>query len=398
MVAVCLHPAPPMSDSADGGRLGRVLLSPWLLATAIALLLLGISLQTSRFGDEGIWAYSAWLWAVHADPPYVGSFENKPTAIFLLYRLCYELFGLSYLPARILSSAALVGTMFLLYSIGRSYHGKIAGAMAVLIFGLTMIHSVTDGQLRALTETFMILFTTGAAYLLSSLRENDSWQRRWWLLFGAGAALGTALSFKQTALFDVIGLVPLYLFAALRADASKRSVLQGMLAVFCGGCLVTALSIMPLLASDVTLRDYWNGAWGILLHQATNLPLGRQRRPLRRAMGEFPVHDRFLVCALFSRQKRRAPEGRRAIWQFAALARHGLCRRQCQRRVRPSDETSDGSSVPRCRHRDRRRSERWAVPDPNCGAGFTLRWSSSWCLTTTCLRELHIVCGPMHLR
>ena len=276
MAAVCLRPATAMSESSDGGRLARVLLNPWFLATAIALLLLGISLQTSRFGDEGIWAYSSWLWAVHDAPPYVGSFENKPTAIFLLYRLCYELFGLSYLPVRILSTAALMGTLYWLYSMGRSYHGKIAGGLAVLIFGLTMIHPVTDGQLRAVTETFMIFFSTGAAYLLSSLRENDSAKRRAGLLFGAGAAFGAALSFKQTALFDVIGLVPLYVFTALQANVSKHSVLRGMLAVFCGGCLVTALSIVPLLAAGVTLRQDWSGAWGILLHQATNLPLTRR--------------------------------------------------------------------------------------------------------------------------
>ncbi len=125
------------SSQPDDGRLARVLLNPWFLVTAIAVLLLGISLQTSRFGDEAIWAYSSWLWAVHDAPPYVGSFENKPAAIFLLYRLCYELFGLSYLPVRILSSAALMGTLPMLYAIGRSYYGRMAGAMAVLIFGLT---------------------------------------------------------------------------------------------------------------------------------------------------------------------------------------------------------------------------------------------------------------------
>jgi 4-amino-4-deoxy-L-arabinose transferase-like glycosyltransferase len=275
MLAACLPSATP-NESYDGSRFARVLLNPWFLAIAIAVLLLGISLQTSRFGDEAIWAYSSWLWAAHDAPPYVGSFENKPPAIFLLYRLCYELFGLSYLPVRILSSAALLGTMFLLYSLGRSYGGKIAGAMAVLIFGLTMIHPVTDGQLRALTETFMIFFTIGAVYLLSLLRENDSAQRRRRLLFGVGAALGVALSFKQTALFDVIGLIPLYVFTVLRAKVSKCAILRGMLAVFFGGCLVTALSIVPLLASGVTLCDYWNGAWGILLHQATNLPFARR--------------------------------------------------------------------------------------------------------------------------
>ena len=150
-------------------RLLAVLLNRWFLAAVAATFLLLVSLELANLLDEGIWEYSAWLWAVHGDPPYVGSFENKPPGIFLLYRLSYAAFGLNLWPVRILGVAAMVGTLLLLYELGRRYQGRIAGAMAALIFGLAMAHHVTDGYMLAVTEPFMVLFTALAFYLLSSV-------------------------------------------------------------------------------------------------------------------------------------------------------------------------------------------------------------------------------------
>jgi hypothetical protein len=271
------HPSPIIAPSSSGGRpFERVLLNPWFLALAVALLLLVISGQVLHPSDEAIWTYSGWLWAVHGDPPYVGSVENKPAGIFLLYRLSYTLFGLSYAPLRALGIAALVGTMLLLYAIGRRYRSNLAGAMAALIFGLATVHDITNGSERVSTESFMVLFSTAAFYLLSLVAWDGARRRTWWLLFAAGASLGAALAFKQIALFDIVGLAPFYVWVAVRTKASVRSALLGLVPLGLGGLLVTTLSLAPLAASGVTLRDYWNGAWGILLHQSEHLSLARR--------------------------------------------------------------------------------------------------------------------------
>ena len=287
-------------------RLLAVLLNRWFLAAVAATFLLLVSLELANLLDEGIWEYSAWLWAVHGDPPYVGSFENKPPGIFLLYRLCYAIFGLNLWPVRILGVAAMVGTLLLLYELGRRYQGRIAGAIAALIFGLAMAHDVTDGYMLAVTEPFMVLFTALAFYLLSSVywRRNCHPERSKgsgvnsaeilrcvrmtgaaqddrqgnlgvvsWPMLGVGAALGAALSFKQVALADVIGLVPMYWVAAGQ-NASPRRVFRDVLLMLLAGAAVILLSLVPLMADGATLRDYWNGTWQILLCQTSAIPIG----------------------------------------------------------------------------------------------------------------------------
>ena len=58
-------------------------------------------------------------------------------------------------------------------------------------------------------------------------------------MLGVGAALGAALSFKQIAVCDVIGLTPLY-WVALGQKASLRKVLLSLLAIVLRGAAVMA--------------------------------------------------------------------------------------------------------------------------------------------------------------
>ena len=260
-------------------RLLAVLLNRWFIAAWVAIFLLLASLELANIVDEGIWEYSAWLWAVHGAPPYVGSFENKPPGIFLLYRLCYAVFGLNFWPVRILSAAATIGTLLLLYELGRGYQGRIAGAMAALIFGLAMGHHVTDGHMLALTEPFMILGTASAFYLLSTVYWHRPAAGPWRAMLGIGAGSGAALSFKQIALADVIGLAPMYWVAAGQ-HASLRRVVRDVLLMLLAGSAVMVLTLLPLLADGVTLRDYWMRTWRILFCQATGALSTAQRLKL----------------------------------------------------------------------------------------------------------------------
>lgn len=304
---------PSGSHNAASERLLGILLSPWFLAAAVVVLLLGVSGELDNLIDEAIWEYTAWLWAVHGDPPYVGSFENKPAGIFLLYRVCYAIFGLNLWPVRVLGVAAIVGTMFLLHAIGRRCQGRVAGAMAALVFGLSAAHHVTDGYMLAVTESFMTFFTALALWQLVLNYLQPSQQSSWRSMFGIGAALGAALCFKQIALADVVGLAPLY-WLTIRRDASLKKVLFDVLLMLLGGSVVTGLGLAPLLASGVTLGDYWNGAWGILFSQSHALPTGERLKLIFRVWTNPAVAAYYPLLLLFLFQKTRLQKAGIPFW------------------------------------------------------------------------------------
>lgn len=311
-----------MKESQNGvflERLLAILLSRWFLAALAAILLMLVSLELASLIDEAIWEYAAWLWAVHGDPPYVGCFENKPVGIFLLYRACYAIFGLSLWPGRILGAAAIVGTLLLVYSIAQGYRGRIAGAMAALIFAFAMTSHTTDGYMLAVTESFMIFFTATAFYLLSSVY----WQRRvhpersvgCWPLLGIGAAFGAALGFKQIALVDVLGLIPMYCVAT-QPNLSPRRLLRDVLLMLLGGGCVTVLSLVPLLIAGVTLQDYWSGAWSILFYQTGALPMGQRLKLVASTWSNPAVAVYYPFLLLFLFQKSRLQKSGIPFWSL----------------------------------------------------------------------------------
>jgi 4-amino-4-deoxy-L-arabinose transferase-like glycosyltransferase len=294
-------------------RLLAILLNPWFLAAAVVIILLLVSLELVKPADEAIWEYAAWLWAVHGDPPYVGCFENKPPGIFLLYRAVYAVFGLNLWPVRIFGVAAILGTMFLLYGVGRRYQGRVSGAMAALVFGLAAASQVTEGYMLAVTETFMTFFTVLAFYLLSLLHLRPATQNRRRYMLGVGAALGAALSFKQVALADAIGLVPMF-YMASREDASLRGMVRDVLLVLFAGAVVTSLCLLPLLASGVTVADYWNGTWGILFSQTNALATGQRLKLIASAWTNPAMAAYYPLVLLFLFQKNRLQKAGVPFW------------------------------------------------------------------------------------
>ncbi len=255
------------------GRLYRILVNPWFLLAMITILILFLATQLLVPCDEAMWAYCSWLWSAHGVPPYVGSIENKSPGIFLLYRLSYALFGLSYMPPRLLDVAAVLGTMLLLYFLGKRYQGRFTGAMTAVIFGLMMTSERTDGSATAYTEVFLVFFTTLAFYLLTLMRWDKPTQPPWRTLLWVGATLGAAIGFKQIAVLDAVAMIPVYLCLARKAKASWRWILLGVFPVAGGVLLVTFLSFLPLWLSGATLWDYWHGVWWSLLNQSGYLCL-----------------------------------------------------------------------------------------------------------------------------
>ena len=265
--------------------------------------------------DEAIWEYSAWLWAVYNAPPYVGSFENKPPGIFLLYRFCFDGFGLNLWPVRLLGVAAIVGTLFLVYTLARRYKGRIAGGMAALIFGLSMGHHATDGYMLAVTETFMIFFTALAFYLLSSIYWRRPAQSHWCFMLGIGAAFGAALCFKQIALADMVGLIPMY-WVATWQNASPRRILLDALLMLVAGSAVTVFSLLPLIADGVTLRDYWYGTWQILFYQSSAISAAERLKLIASTWTNPALVAYYPFVILYVFQKKRLQRAGIPFWSL----------------------------------------------------------------------------------
>ncbi len=219
-----------------------ILLNPWFLMAAAVFLGVLLSFTTVYLDDESIWGYCGWLWSAHGEPPYLRSFENKPAGIFLLYWLSNTLFVATVWPVRCLALAALAGILFMLFKIGSHYQSRVGGAMAALIFALFTLNNATDGAYVVTTEAFMLLFVATAVYLLSQLTHPT--QKRWFYTLGSGLAFGAAMGFKQIAVLDIIGLIPLYL-VAVRGNASVRIIMGDVLWMLLGCVAVTAIEFLP---------------------------------------------------------------------------------------------------------------------------------------------------------
>jgi 4-amino-4-deoxy-L-arabinose transferase-like glycosyltransferase len=221
--------------------------------------------------DEGIWFHVSRAWVDDGVPPYQGPIENKPPGIFYLFALSYLAAGADQTLPRIAGIAALLGVCLACYTLARRLAGRDAGLAAALVAGLMMASSRgADGADTSATESFMVLGTTAALARVASASADGG--RRRWAMLQAGALFGAALAFKQTAVVTAPALVA---FAWSLTPRSRRTLGRaaadlGWMAL--GTILVTAASLAPLFAAGVSLREYVQGAWLILLDPGSGNP------------------------------------------------------------------------------------------------------------------------------
>ena len=126
--------------------------------------------------------------------PYLQRFDNKPPGILLLFGLADQGVGVNTWLVRWIGVAAMVVAGLLLYACGRCLLDRTTGALAMLLFGLTMPRAIVDGPYAAHTESFMVLFSVLAFYLL--MRAFQCVQLRTCLIasFLAWLSMGTVTS------------------------------------------------------------------------------------------------------------------------------------------------------------------------------------------------------------
>lgn len=210
--------------------------------------------------DEGRFSYMGRVWVENDLPPYVGSVENKTPGIFILNALSYLLFGTNIFFLRFIGIISLVLTSHLIYKITKYLCDYEAGLISMTIFGLTMSWRSMDGAFSSYTESFMILFIVLS--FLFIFKINISKNKRFFI-FIAGISMGLAIAFKQIAITSTAAVI-VYIIISYK-ERSLLYIINSILLLCFGIILSSLISIIPLWLSNVTIIDYINGAWLLLL-------------------------------------------------------------------------------------------------------------------------------------
>jgi hypothetical protein len=139
-------------------------------------------------------------------------FRAHPLLFQFLLSIIYK-FEFSDLYGRLLSVAIGIGTLFLVYQIGKNLYGRIPGALAAAFMALMPYHIIVTRQV--LLDGPMVFFATLSLYLLSRFGQT---QRASWL-YAAGASMGLTFLGKETSIV-MVGAI--FAFLALASELKTR--------------------------------------------------------------------------------------------------------------------------------------------------------------------------------
>lgn len=228
-------------------------------------LLLLITINRPMMVDEGMWNYIGRIWLEHDLPPYHSSVENKTPGIFYLFALSHSLFGVNVIFVRILGILSIVAGIPVLRKILTQLHSEPAAVLGMYFWGLGNTWNAFEGYYPSVTESFMCLFVLLAFWSTLKADRKKHVLRNYLL---AGIYLGLAVSFKQVALFSMAGLF-LFFVLTRRKQMSSGKILSGLGLMLASSLAAHGLMLLPLMFSGVSFREYFEGAWLILLNPGT---------------------------------------------------------------------------------------------------------------------------------
>ncbi|MEO6185510.1 MAG: glycosyltransferase family 39 protein [Steroidobacteraceae bacterium] len=233
-----------------------------LLIVGLGLLFVGagIGLRNPWPADEPVYALIArdmlargnWL------IPMVGGdyFQDKPPLLFWLQAVGYWLTGSEKIGFLLPSLLAGLGTLLLVYDLGRRLWNREAGVHAALLLLFTV--QFTLQARRAQLDALLMFFTVLSVYcLLRQLLLAGGW--RW--AVAAGAAAGLGVLSKVVGFFSLFVLVP-WLYAVWRgwpAVKWQKPWPMWLLAGIACAAVVAAwlLPVWLLAQHDAQIRDYF---------------------------------------------------------------------------------------------------------------------------------------------
>lgn len=247
----------------------NVSLSNPIVAGAILLsILVFIALHPYMAYDEALWKYIGRIWTNNNLPPYVATVENKTPGIFMLFAFSEYISGGSIFFVRLIGAVAILVSSGIIYKIVKKTHSEFAAILAMYIFGLTSCWAVLDGFSLAQTETFMILFSVIAIYILVMAKGHQNFKV---MMFLTGIALGLAISFKQIAVTTCLASLCLYLMYTTE-NISNAVKIKGLVLIALGLLMAILMLCLILIIYGVSILDYIDGAWIILFNSGSMAP------------------------------------------------------------------------------------------------------------------------------
>jgi hypothetical protein len=226
---------------------GWMLLGILALTAALRLRLLGVLLER----DEGEYAYAGQL-LLQGIPPFAQAYNMKMPGIYLVYASIMAVLGQSPQGIHLGLLAANLGTIVLLYFLGKRLCDTTAAIVGSLGFALLALSSSVQGVF-ANAEHFVLVPALGGILLL--LRAVASPKLRFFFL--SGLVLGTAFIIKQHgAAFIALGGAYLICLQLSRkswrgADFIKR------LASYGAGALIPFTIICLFMVLAGTFNQFW---------------------------------------------------------------------------------------------------------------------------------------------
>ena len=132
------------------------------------------------------------------------SFHDDPILFFLLEHWSMSLLGVNLIAVRLPAVLAGVGSVAIIYLIGKRLAGEKAGLIAASLLAVSSYHVWVSRV--GLQDGVVIVVTMLTLWLVMKAREDDP---RWWL--AAGASLGLGIITK----YSILIIVPVILWYAL---------------------------------------------------------------------------------------------------------------------------------------------------------------------------------------
>ncbi|MBN2329864.1 MAG: glycosyltransferase family 39 protein [Candidatus Omnitrophica bacterium] len=195
--------------------------------------------------DEGLFLYGGQAWA-NGELAYRDFWDHKPPATFFFHSIPLRLFPFSIAAVKIHECLWLALSALLLFALCRRRFSRAASflTLAFYIFYTSLPYTIRTG---GLTEENALFFVVLSFYLILRKSEKPLWSALW-----AGLALGAAVQFRQTFIFESLFLLGAALHSIRRSNEARFTIWKPGLALAAG-------MILPEIL--VSLYFLIQGAW-----------------------------------------------------------------------------------------------------------------------------------------
>jgi len=200
--------------------------------------------------DEGEYAYEGQL-LLHGIWPYKLVYTMKLPGTAAAYALIMSIFGQSISGIHIGLALANLGTIGLVFLLGRDRLGAVGGIISAASYSVLSLMPNVLGTAAHATH-FVVLFAVAGTLVLSRSVDRQSLR----LIFASGLLLGIAFLMKQPGVFFV-GFASLYLFVHDRkARLGSRRILSRNLVLILGAVVPSIVTGLLLWSAGV-FEKFW---------------------------------------------------------------------------------------------------------------------------------------------